>query len=70
MVTDIDVYRGARVFIRQYGAFADIEVMKRQQELLDLNDVDGARIWKRIGDVIDWMTISSDLASGLAANDC
>ena len=70
MVTDIDIYRTAKIMMDTYGDGAVLEAMKRQQSFMDLNDRDGAKTWDRVGNAIDWMTIHPDSACGLAVNDC
>lgn len=70
MVTDIDIYRSAKVLVNQHGDGAGFEAMVRKQEMIDKNDLEGARVWQRIERAAMWMTSSTELIGGLAANDC
>ena len=48
MTSDIDIYRGAGVIIRQYGEDAQIHSTKRASEMPDKGDLDAYAMWKRI----------------------
>lgn len=70
MVTDIDIYRSAKVLVDKHGDGASFKAMLRKQEFLDKDDQAGARVWQRIEHAAMWMTSSTELIGGLAANDC
>jgi len=58
MISDIDIYRSAKLLIDCHGKDAPIHAAKRADELLVAGDMDGARAWKRIIGAID--TLLSD----------
>ena len=70
MVTDIDIYRSAKILVDKHGDGAGFEAMLRKQAFLDKNDQAAARVWQRIEHTAMWMTSSTELIGGLAANDC
>ena len=70
MITDIDIYRTAKVFIDQHGDDAIFESMDRERKFIEIDDMKGANLWHRITNAIEWMTIPEALAWGFAANDC
>jgi hypothetical protein len=53
MIPDLDIRRSAWVLIQRYGADAAVEAAARADEMLDVGDVDGARVWQRIANAID-----------------
>lgn len=61
MIQDLDVFRAAKLIIEKYGDTALIEAAFRQDELLSKGDSDGARLWSRIGDAIEWMQVRSEV---------
>ena len=48
MTSELDIYRTANGLIKQYGADATIHAAMLADELLDLGDLDGLAVWKRI----------------------
>ncbi len=42
MISDLDIYRSARVLVKRYGADAPIHAAMRADELLEAGDLDGA----------------------------
>ena len=48
MISDFDIYRSAKVIIKQYGKDAQIHSTKRASAMLDKSDLDAYAIWKRI----------------------
>ena len=48
MLTDLDIYRSAKLLIDQHGADALIEAARRADELLDAGDLDGQLVWLKI----------------------
>ncbi len=52
MVFDIDIYRTAKLLLDQHGDNAELEATKRFDELTNVGDVEGRRVWRRIGDAI------------------
>ena len=53
MVAELDVYRTARVLIRQHGADAPIHAAMRHDALLERGDLEGASVWKRVLAALD-----------------
>lgn len=48
MITDIDIYRSAAVFIREHGEDAALEAGIHADRLLAKGDIAGQRTWLRI----------------------
>ncbi len=48
MISDLDIYRSAKVIIDQYGKDAQIHSTKRASAMLDKGDLDAYAAWKRI----------------------
>ncbi len=48
MVSDPDIYLSANVLIRQHGEDAPIKAAMRADELLEVGDLDGYAVWKRV----------------------
>ena len=48
MVSDLDIDRSANVLIRQRGEDATIEAAMRADAMLELGDLDGYAVWRRI----------------------
>lgn len=57
-----DIYRAAKLMINQHGDRAIIEAMMKQNEMLSKQDNDGARVWQKIADAIEWMQIDPELS--------
>jgi hypothetical protein len=53
MIAELDVYRTARVLIRQHGADAPIHAAMRRDALLERGDLEGASVWKRVLAAVD-----------------
>ena len=47
-LSDIDIYRTAHELIKQHGDHAPIEAAMRADEMLEVGDMDGLAVWKRI----------------------
>ncbi len=48
MVTDLDIYRSAKLLVDEHGDTAAIEAAQQADALLDAGDLDGAAVWRRI----------------------
>ncbi len=48
MLTDLDIFRSAKILVEQHGADALIEAALKADELLDAGDFDGQAVWMRI----------------------
>jgi hypothetical protein len=53
VIPDIDIWRAALLMLKRYGADAAVEAAARADELLDVGDIDGARVCQRIANAID-----------------
>jgi hypothetical protein len=51
-VSDLDVYRSAKLLIDQYGAEAPVQAAMRADAMIERGDMDGAAVWKRIATAI------------------
>ena len=47
-VSNIDLYRSAKLLIDQHGEHADLEAMAKADAMLEAGDIDGQRVWMRI----------------------
>ncbi len=47
-VSDIDVYRSAKLLIDQHGDEAPIHAAMQADAMLDKGDLDGAAVWRRV----------------------
>jgi hypothetical protein len=49
MTADLDIYRAANILVKEYGAEqAPLMAAKRCDALLELGDLNGARVWKAV----------------------
>jgi hypothetical protein len=48
MISDLDIYRSAKVIMKQYSEDAQIHSTKRASAMLNKGDLDGYAVWKRI----------------------
>lgn len=53
MVMEIDIYRMANGYIKQYGENAAIHAAMKADEMLERADFDGQAVWLRIIKAID-----------------
>jgi hypothetical protein len=53
MISDLDIWRSANEFIKEFGDTADIEAAARADALLANGDLEGQRVWLRILTAID-----------------
>lgn len=51
-VSDVDIYRAAKIMVDIYGDDASIRAALRCDHFLDEGDVEGSKVWKRIVDAI------------------
>ena len=57
MTADLDIYRTANLFIKQYGADgAGMHAAMRVDELLEAGDLDGQRVWRWILEAVRELT--------------
>jgi hypothetical protein len=43
-----DIWRTADVLLKTYGDAAELTAAKRGDAMLDLGDIDGQRVWRRV----------------------
>ncbi len=48
MIPDLDIYRAARVLVKQHGEDAPIHAAMRADAMLEAGDLGGLAVWKRI----------------------
>jgi hypothetical protein len=53
MITDLDIYRSAKVLIDQHGEDAPIWAAQKADAMLDRCDLDGERLWLKILEAIE-----------------
>ena len=53
MTSDIDIYRSANLLVKQHGEDAPIHAAMRADALLEVGDLDGYAVWKRILRAVD-----------------
>ena len=48
MISDLDVYRSAKLFVDRHGDEAPIHAAMQADAMLEKGDLDGAAVWRRI----------------------
>ena len=48
MTSDLDIYRSANVLVKQYGQDAPIRVAMITDAMLNMGDLEGYAVWKRV----------------------
>ncbi len=48
MIPDLDIYRSANLLIKQHGEDAPIHAAMCADAMLEVGDLDGYAVWKRI----------------------
>jgi hypothetical protein len=48
MISDLDIYRAAKLLIDQHGQDAPVRAAERADQLLEEGDTEGAAIWRAI----------------------
>ncbi len=48
MIPDLDIYRSAQVLVKRHGQDAPIEAAMQANAMLEVGDLDGFSVWKRI----------------------
>ena len=48
IVSDLDIYRAAKLLVDQHGAEAPIHAAMKADAMLEKGDLDGQRVWLRI----------------------
>jgi hypothetical protein len=51
-VSDLDIYRSAKLLIDRHGDNAELEAARMFDEMTEKNDFEGRRLWRRIGEAI------------------
>ncbi len=48
MITDLDIYRTAKLLVDKHGAEAPIHAATQADDMLDKGDMDGRAVWLRV----------------------
>ena len=48
MISDLDIYRSAKLLVKQHGDEAPIEAAMRADAMLEKGDLDGQAVWLRV----------------------
>jgi len=64
MIQDIDVYRSAKLLMKQHGDQAMKEAMAQLERFRATADNEGQRLWNRIIDAIEWLEDKPQLIEG------
>ncbi len=48
MIPDLDIYRSANLLVKRHGEDAPIHAAMRADAMLDVGDLDGLAVWKRV----------------------
>lgn len=54
-ITDLDIYRSAKLLIDQYGDAAMLEASIKADEMVNRGDVEGRNVWLRILQAIKFL---------------
>lgn len=46
--SEIDIFRSANLLIKEHGEAADFVASTKADEMLEIGDVDGQRVWMKI----------------------
>ena len=63
MITEIDIYRSAKVIIDQYGDGALLEAMSRLERYRAIGNGGGMDVWRKIADAIETLQIPAHLST-------
>ena len=53
MITDLDIYRSAKVLIDQHGEDAPIWAAQKADAMLESGNLDGKRLWLKILEAVE-----------------
>ncbi len=67
MISDLDIYRGASILIREHGEDAELKAAMRADAMLARGDLEGLAVWKRILRAVEEIR-RTDLAEGEATH--
>ena len=60
MISDLDICRAANLVIKRHGAEAVIEAARMIDRMLELGDVEGRALWRRIRRAIERLQAPAD----------
>jgi hypothetical protein len=60
MISDLDIYRAANLVIKRHGSDAVIEAARMVERMLDLGDLNGRDLWRRIRRAIEMLQAPAD----------
>lgn len=55
MVSDLDIWRSANLYVQQHGENAALEAGMMADKMLDDGNLEGRRTWHRILTAIEWL---------------
>ena len=58
MISDIDLWRAAKLLVHHYGEDAVTRAAKRADELLIDADLEGCALWRRIGKAAEELLVT------------
>lgn len=61
-ISELDIHRTAKVMIDQYGESALLEAMKRIEGYHQKKNQNGAYLWNKIADAIEWQQTPENLS--------
>ncbi len=64
MISDIDIYRSARVLVQTHDKDASIEAAMRADEMLEKGDVAGYAVWRGILKAVEELQRIEPVAGG------
>ena len=64
MIPDLDIYRSAQVLVKQHGADTPIHAALRTDAMLDMGDLDGYAVWKRVLRAVEKLAIQRTAGGG------
>ncbi len=64
MISDIDIYRSARVIVKTHDKDASIEAAMRADEMLEKGDLGGYAVWRRILKAVEELQRTEPAAGG------
>jgi hypothetical protein len=63
MLAEIDIYRTAKIMIKQHGQGALLEAKHRIERYHSIGNASGMRVWGRIADAIETLMIPPHLST-------
>lgn len=67
-VSDLDIWRSAKLLCEQHGADAAIHAAQGADAMLEAGDLDGLATWKRILSAVEWLLSPGNRNKGESTN--